>query len=315
MSHFIFVRYFYQYGRHFPFDGFAHLQDDGLVAALKAFYAEQRRADPKYSVKAHNAFDLMRKIEADDEFSVYPPDMTRGTLIGTISHRFPLGTRSSKESAVAVSVALQATVAELVHLIELKSPWNRQDYFLVMANPRFFAAPEDSLSREEALLARAKILRLNGPPGQYQTTEEEASRLLHPLIWEVLHQPEPDNGLICEGPDWDPEIEKASSDECAGTSCNHTNEQTAYATEGVSRNAVRGRHPSKITLATAILMENPDLTNLEVASRVPCNVKYLSQSSDFKKVRNTIKVMGSLKLRHSKKSRGSDMDEYANEDS
>lgn len=46
---------------------------------------------------------------------------------------------------------------------------------------------------------------------------------------------------------------------------------------------------SKESLAIAILYENPELTNKEIAKRVGCTEEYLSRSEKFKSVRRTLK--------------------------
>jgi hypothetical protein len=65
----------------------------------------------------------------------------------------------------------------------------------------------------------------------------------------------------------------------------------------------RQKRPSKIALAIAVLSEHPDWTNAEIATRVHCNVKSLSNSKKFKAARNAIKAAGRAALPRGRKGR------------
>ena len=73
-------------------------------------------------------------------------------------------------------------------------------------------------------------------------------------------------------------------------------------------------HPSprgdKIALALSILIQHPEWSNRQIAEAAACNKNYLSQSARFKATRKAIKTSGQESQRRTKKSRGSDMDEY-----
>jgi hypothetical protein len=52
------------------------------------------------------------------------------------------------------------------------------------------------------------------------------------------------------------------------------------------------KRPSKIATAMALLQNHPTWTNEEIAERVPCNAKYLSQHKGFKAARKVVKDAG-----------------------
>ena len=86
-------------------------------------------------------------------------------------------------------------------------------------------------------------------------------------------------------------------------------------TESEPQSPVEAMPPrtTKIANAIALLSTHPTLTNEEIAERVPCNAKYLSQSKQFKAARKAIKETGAREHRRDKKQRGTEMNEYENE--
>jgi hypothetical protein len=71
---------------------------------------------------------------------------------------------------------------------------------------------------------------------------------------------------------------------------------------------------SKIALALAVLTDHPDWTNEKIAGAAGCNVKYLSQAPKFKTARAAIRGLGHERQTRDRRSRGADMDRYAEGD-
>jgi hypothetical protein len=53
-----------------------------------------------------------------------------------------------------------------------------------------------------------------------------------------------------------------------------------------------GRGLTKIAKALAVLCDHPEWTNEQIAAEVQCNVKYLSQSAQFRAARHAIRELG-----------------------
>jgi hypothetical protein len=70
----------------------------------------------------------------------------------------------------------------------------------------------------------------------------------------------------------------------------------------------------KINAALAILQRHPDWTNKQIAEKVVCHVKTLSNSDRFATAKKAIKEIGREDLLKAKKHRGRDMDAYSDDE-
>jgi hypothetical protein len=71
---------------------------------------------------------------------------------------------------------------------------------------------------------------------------------------------------------------------------------------------------SKLALALATLSDHPDWTNKQISLSVGCSLKYLSQAPKFKAARTAIRGLGQERQTRDRRSRGADMDRYAEGD-
>jgi hypothetical protein len=83
---------------------------------------------------------------------------------------------------------------------------------------------------------------------------------------------------------------------------------------GSGRDSCGTKTISKIATALAVLSDHPDWTNQQIAQTAGCNVKYLSQSQKFKAARQAVRGLGRESCHKSGRRRGSNMDEYEDDE-
>jgi|GEM_PF-6349286 len=105
-----------------------------------------------------------------------------------ISRRHPVASSETKESAELAVTVLQAKVAELARTIGAKSRLCENDVWFLSANPRFSVVSENELSRQELVVIRDHLNRLESLPGENQPVEERLLRLFLPHMRGLLAQ-------------------------------------------------------------------------------------------------------------------------------
>jgi hypothetical protein len=99
-----------------------------------------------------------------------------------------LGEFSTRAGADKARGALQERVGELARSTDGKSRWNKKDYFLATANPRFFVRSKDEPPDFKPLWARDAISRLGNQPIGHEAPEEVALRFFWPMLRGILDQ-------------------------------------------------------------------------------------------------------------------------------
>jgi uncharacterized protein YukE len=221
-GHFVFVRFFLDYTKCFPFERFLHLDDGDIHRAVEALCREwlsepanaarlqelrqlrerQRQevlwSSPRYDRTTTIRFSAPAKPDIESQASFEEVALVAGwgkpTRYGDwnfgISRRYPVARFDRNEDAAAAAVAIQERVTELARSACAKDRVTDQDRWLRSANPRFFVVTAKQLPRAEFVMTLERLHRLNGPAGAHQCPEEAFLRLFLPMIRSTLAQVE-----------------------------------------------------------------------------------------------------------------------------
>jgi hypothetical protein len=190
-SHFIFVRFFFDWPVDYPFERVVNLNDEEFDQVVKQIGKErsklQRKRDKQQGIKRYTVEEWNAGALAVPPGNP-PPRPTEQTTHESaaqtpdVHSRYPVALIGSRKRAGAVCKALQNRVNELKSGALLKTRLDDESLHFVIANPWFSVVGVRNLAPDEIISIQDKLDRLFEPLGPIPTVEEA---LLHPYLPEI----------------------------------------------------------------------------------------------------------------------------------